>query len=303
MTGVTIRVAVLILASAVLLSSQDALTGQAASVAITMTVDPMYSFTVELYNEMGQMVARSSPTVPPAKVTVESPEGQRVGLSLPAGSLEAATIVRAYIKAAPAQREAVQAADRKAKARGTSPIPGLGALEFQTDHPLVYNAAGSLASGPAICLCFPPTLPDAAVDSLAVFRLDDTTEEWICLTRCEVDPVSCTVSAQVEGLGVFQSMVGTAADLKRAMVFPNPFLPTIVQGGVLTFANLTPEATITIYDISGRLVWTAALEVTAGSATWQGVDGSGRVVASGVYLYVVTNPRGDEIDGKITLIR
>jgi hypothetical protein len=303
MTVAAIRIMVVVLASAVLLASQDALPGQAVSVAITMTVDPMYSFTVELYNELGQMVAGSSPTVPPAKVILQSPEGRGVGIALPAGSLEAATIVRAYIKATPAQREAVQAADSKAKAQGTSPIPGLGALEFQTDHPLVYNATGSLASGPAICLCFPPTLPDAAVDSLAVFRLDEAGSQWRRLSRCDVDPASCTVSAQVEGLGVFQPMVGTAADLKRAMVFPNPFLPTIVQGGVLTFANLTPEATITIYDISGRLVWTAALEVTAGSATWQGVDGSGRVVASGVYLYVVTNPRGDEIDGKITLIR
>ncbi|MFZ1946052.1 MAG: T9SS type A sorting domain-containing protein [bacterium] len=303
MTVALFRVAVLVLASAVLLSSQDALTGQAASVAITMTVDPQYSFTVELYNDLGQMVAGAGPTVPPAKVTVVSPEGRRVGLSLPAGSLGAPTVVSVYIRATPGQREAVETADLKAKSAGTSPIPGIDALEFLTDHPLVYNGAGEPATGPAICLCFPPSLPDEAVDSLGVFRLDEARQEWSGLARCDVDPLACTVSAQVEGLGVFQPMVAVAADLKRAMVFPNPFIPAMVQGGVLRFANLTPEATITIYDISGRLVWRTALEATAGSATWQGTDGSGRPAASGVYLYVVTNPRGDEIAGKITLIR
>jgi len=87
------------------------------------------------------------------------------------------------------------------------------------------------------------------------------------------------------------------------MVFPNPFVPNLALGSTLRFANLTPEATVRIYDITGQMVWTEHIKDSGGTAFWHGRNDAGQSVASGIYLFVVTGPRGDEATGKITLIR
>lgn len=74
-----------------------------------------------------------------------------------------------------------------------------------------------------------------------------------------------------------------AADLSRVYVYPNP------AREVLTFARLTPEVTIEIYNQSG--VQVATIEGTApkGGITWNLMDREGMALPSGVYLYRIYN--------------
>jgi hypothetical protein len=98
-------------------------------------------------------------------------------------------------------------------------------------------------------------------------------------------------------------MVQAATDLRRLIVYPNPFVPSLAKGGSLKFVNLTPDATVKVYDIAGCLVWKQETRDTGGAAFWDGLNAAGGDVASGIYFYVVTDPRGNRITGKVTLTR
>lgn len=69
--------------------------------------------------------------------------------------------------------------------------------------------------------------------------------------------------------------------------YPNPFNPTTT----ITYTiPATDEATIRIYDITGKLVRLLASGVQAAGEhqiKWEGNDNAGRMVASGVYLYEI----------------
>jgi len=84
---------------------------------------------------------------------------------------------------------------------------------------------------------------------------------------------------------------------------PNPFNPTT------TIAFDLPAAapvSLRIFDASGRLVRALLTESPSvagrNEATWDGRDGTGRQVASGLYLYRLQTP-GHEAMGRITLMK
>ena len=72
--------------------------------------------------------------------------------------------------------------------------------------------------------------------------------------------------------------------------------------GVFTFKYLTDEATIRIYNVALELVRTVP-KPAGSSASWDGENDSGDIVASGVYVYVITNIAGEKATGKIMVIK
>ncbi|RMG31684.1 MAG: T9SS C-terminal target domain-containing protein, partial [Bacteroidetes bacterium] len=76
-------------------------------------------------------------------------------------------------------------------------------------------------------------------------------------------------------------------DLSEVFAYPNPVRPHQLFEG-MRFANLTRQAKIKIYTLSGRLV--NELEETDGDGgvQWDMRDKSGRRIAPGIYLYHVT---------------
>lgn len=89
---------------------------------------------------------------------------------------------------------------------------------------------------------------------------------------------------------------GAMANLENLKVFPNPFKYWLGHRAV-NFEGLTQMATIKIYDIKGRLLATIEENNGDGLATWTPES------ASGVYLYLVTNPLGHKKTGKIAILR
>ncbi|MDI6703723.1 MAG: hypothetical protein QME40_03510 [bacterium] len=110
--------------------------------------------------------------------------------------------------------------------------------------------------------------------------------------------------------------ISTASShLKDVVVYPNPFKPnsglghTVIRFGHPNEAGkrLTRHAEIKIYTITGELVKTIKEPdddgVPDGVATWNAQNESGKDVASGIYIYYITNPQGEKCVGKIGIIR
>jgi flagellar hook assembly protein FlgD len=101
---------------------------------------------------------------------------------------------------------------------------------------------------------------------------------------------------------LFAVMVDTdttsATDLGSVKAYPVPYRP---GRGLMTIANLTANADIRIYTVTGELVRTLEYDSSDGRASWDGRNDAGRTVASGVYLVYIKNPAGGNRKIKVAL--
>jgi hypothetical protein len=94
----------------------------------------------------------------------------------------------------------------------------------------------------------------------------------------------------------------TTPDLTGASVFPNPFKP--YQGHThLTFDGLTAYARIEIFTIAGERVCTLDETDGDGMVSWDVTNSQGRRLASGIYIYRITDNQGHEKISKFAVIR
>ena len=69
----------------------------------------------------------------------------------------------------------------------------------------------------------------------------------------------------------------------------------------ITFDGLTAGTSVKIFTIAGE--WVATLEAPGRSVDWLLKNNSGDPVASGLYLYLITDSQGNKTRGKIGIIR
>ena len=134
-------------------------------------------------------------------------------------------------------------------------------------------------------------IPNAADIVLARFN-PDTLQ---CLPlETKVNIGERTVTATLNHFSLFQLMVRVAAsNLNNILIYPNPFYANRGQGFV-TIDKIPANSKVRIYTLSGDKVW----EATAGSTgvvIWKGVNKSGYLVASGIYLVVVDASSGKKV--------
>ena len=91
-------------------------------------------------------------------------------------------------------------------------------------------------------------------------------------------------------------------DLNNAYCYPNPYLPSQHRRGI-TFAGLTADARIQIFNIAGELVYDSGMVTTSGTLPWFAVNQSDKPVASGIYIYLITNNQGQKKTGKVGVIK
>ncbi|MEW6608691.1 MAG: PEGA domain-containing protein [bacterium] len=102
-----------------------------------------------------------------------------------------------------------------------------------------------------------------------------------------------------------------SSTLDTIRLYPNPYKPYdgdsdngISYDGSpnsgIVFDNLTQDATIRIFNLAGELV---REENASGRWQWDAKNSSGKEVASGVYIYLITDPAGNKASGKFTIIR
>ncbi len=98
-----------------------------------------------------------------------------------------------------------------------------------------------------------------------------------------------------------------AVSIRDAHVYPSPFKPG--AGGIfdaehITFKDLTPVATIRVFNIRGELVRTIRKDDTSVDYyRWDATNDAGNSLASGVYIFYITNPEGETAKGKFSIIR
>jgi hypothetical protein len=116
-----------------------------------------------------------------------------------------------------------------------------------------------------------------------------------------------SVTGEVSGGGAAASSF-LKTNLSEVIVFPNPYRPG--SGGAydasnMTFRNLTSRVKIRIFNIAAELVRTIEADTQGGQLTWDASNENGEKVASGVYIYVVTNPddSSQKAKGKFAIIK
>jgi len=93
-------------------------------------------------------------------------------------------------------------------------------------------------------------------------------------------------------------------NLREVKVYPNPFNSSNVLHTKVKFMNLTAQAKIRIYTLTGVLV--KDLDVVAtdlGNKEWDLTNANGEDIASGLYVFVATNDKGEKFIDKLGIIR
>jgi hypothetical protein len=96
--------------------------------------------------------------------------------------------------------------------------------------------------------------------------------------------------------------------MAKVHVVPNPFKVSsgfqgLGQEGAVGFYGLPAKCTIRIFSYAGQLVETIEHDESVFSTAWFQVTRNRQDIASGVYLYVVTTPEGDQTTGKFIIAK
>ncbi|MEK8024054.1 MAG: fibronectin type III domain-containing protein, partial [Candidatus Hydrogenedentota bacterium] len=146
------------------------------------------------------------------------------------------------------------------------------------------------------------------------------------LTIIAIDTVNRTITATTTRFSTFLLVApaagsggpGNQANLSRFMVYPNPFRPNAGKTSTgaeydaanprttgIVFDNLPARVRIEVYTLRGERIFDRTTAVNDGYVTWNVRNsGSGEKVASGYYIYVVTDlASGSRVTGKLAVIR
>ncbi len=91
-------------------------------------------------------------------------------------------------------------------------------------------------------------------------------------------------------------------NLSESYIYPNPVRASLGHDKV-TFENLTNNVIIRIFKTNGDLVREINATDTTGTVTWDLTNDNGNKVASGIYIYLITNESGHKLKGKLAIIR
>ncbi len=103
------------------------------------------------------------------------------------------------------------------------------------------------------------------------------------------------------GRGDYVQLIFSKTNLDDVFVYPNPYKSSMTSEK-MTFANLTPQATIEIFNLTGRRLRLLHEEDGDGGVSWDLRDKTGELVASGIYFYRVKTET-QSFMGKLAIIR
>ncbi|OGS44539.1 MAG: hypothetical protein A2539_01430 [Elusimicrobia bacterium RIFOXYD2_FULL_34_15] len=142
---------------------------------------------------------------------------------------------------------------------------------------------------------------------LVIGRYDSLNDRWVPLPSTAYPDINKVVGI-TNHLSTFALMQLTSSgNLKTVYVYPNPYKPdTAKYGGPgIIFSELTPRANIKIFTISGELVTEFDETDGDGRYLWDARNKNGERVASGAYIYFITNPddSSQKVKGKLAIVR
>ncbi|HET7153459.1 MAG TPA: T9SS type A sorting domain-containing protein, partial [Candidatus Kapabacteria bacterium] len=149
---------------------------------------------------------------------------------------------------------------------------------------------------------------DSANHTLVHLTLDPTVpigafgKSW----TVHVSDITSDCGSIVLGAGSTIGITLFREDLSAMFVYPDPCREDMNDH--LTFANLTPQAQISIFTLSGKPVATVNTGAANGGADWNLRDQRGNLVETGIYIYRATGKNSDGKDvepkiGKLAVVR
>jgi hypothetical protein len=205
----------------------------------------------------------------------------------------------------------------------TPTITRTSTISPTSTHSPVYTPTPTPTITPTPSITLTRTMTPTRTATATVTRTATTTPtstitatRTITLTRT-ISPTS-TISPTMTTtptVTITPTPLSNATDLGRVIVYPNPWngeLPWVRPR--MVFLNLSRNAAIRIYTIEGRRVTTLTPGLVAdggqtqnpgdsGQAVWALTNERGQPVASGVYLYIITDPEGRSTRGKLAILR
>ncbi|MDX6770298.1 MAG: kelch repeat-containing protein [Elusimicrobiota bacterium] len=135
------------------------------------------------------------------------------------------------------------------------------------------------------------------VNRLVLFRYEPISGTCVPL---ETTATSNRVRAQINHFSIFQlGQVTLATDAGTARVFPNPY--RAATDSYVTIDRVPAASRVRIFTLRGELVADMVAN-SSGIATWAASNGSGRSVASGLYLVMVEHGSSKKVL-KLSVIR
>jgi len=94
---------------------------------------------------------------------------------------------------------------------------------------------------------------------------------------------------------------GGTSSTPGVRVYPNPWRGNQHAGKPITFDQMNGNSTVKIFTEDAH--WVKTLQASSGSVTWDLTNDSGNKVASGLYLYLVSDGSGSSTKGKLAIIK
>ncbi|MFH0947605.1 MAG: fibronectin type III domain-containing protein [Elusimicrobiota bacterium] len=160
------------------------------------------------------------------------------------------------------------------------------------------------------------TWPEVYEDTLGIYLLieNGNKSEWkLAQGEQIVNMMNNSVTVSVTHLSVY-GFVGKSmsyTDVAKVIVFPNPCKPgsgDMFDSDFIVFGRMPEQSTIKIFTISGESVVTLKYPdgnnpCDKGMYKWYMKNDANEEVASGVYIYLVTNNKGKKKTGRIGIVR
>ena len=92
-----------------------------------------------------------------------------------------------------------------------------------------------------------------------------------------------------------------STSLAAVKVFPNPWRVDKHANTSVRFEGMPAASTIKLFTVSAHEIKTLSAD-SGGNATWDRTNDGGERVASGVYIYLIIDPQGNDTSGKLAII-
>ena len=140
-------------------------------------------------------------------------------------------------------------------------------------------------------------------EELEVWSYDEEKGKWKKEEKVEVDKTNKKVKVKTKHFSTFAVVSFVASsDLRNVRVYPSPC--KVEEGhDRITFAGLTGKnVTIKIFNIAAELVYKKEGIMTS-TYDWFLKNDKDEPVASGVYIYLISDEAGNKVSGKFSIIR
>jgi len=139
---------------------------------------------------------------------------------------------------------------------------------------------------------------------LVIAYYDEDNKNWVNIPST-VYTDQKKVTGKTRHLSKFRLLqLVSANNLSEVIAYPTPYKPNSGLGHTnITFKGLTSTASIKIFTITGELVHKYEETDGDGIYQWDVKNDNGEAIASGTYIYLVTNNQGEKATGKIVIIK